>query len=202
MSAKLFVEGAAQGPDSKLLQSRCREAFRKLFEKCGLAGRLPQIAACGGRGTAFRDFATAHKNAQGGKYVAMLVDSEEPIIEIDKPWEHLKQRDGWDKPETATDEQVLLMTTCMETWIAADRPTLREHYGAALQVNALPSLHDIESRGRHAVQDALQHATRDCKNKYEKGKRSFEILGKLNVVELRTHLPSFERCERILNAKL
>lgn len=184
------------------MQSRCREAFKKLLEKCGLSGKLPQIVACGGRSAAFRDFATAHKNATAGQYVALLVDSEDPISMIEETWTHLKQRDGWDKPTSATDEQVLFMTTCMETWIASDRPTLREHYGAALRENALPDLHNMESRPRQTVQDGLQQATRECKNKYEKGKRSFEILAKLNVIELSKHLPSFERCERILNKKL
>ncbi len=51
----------------------------------------------------------------------MLVDSEYPVANIEKTWEHLKQRDNWDRPAGADDEHVLLMTTCMETWIATDR---------------------------------------------------------------------------------
>lgn len=109
---------------------------------------------------------------------------------------------GWDRPDGASDEQVLLMTTCMETWIASDRPTLRKHYGANLQENALPSLQDMESRLRHAMQEALVHATRNCKNAYQKGKRSFEVLEKLRSEELRKHLPSFARCEHVLKRHL
>lgn len=33
---------------------------------------------------------------------------------------------NWDPPTGATDNQVLLMTTCMETWIVADRALGRE----------------------------------------------------------------------------
>ena len=201
MNAKLFVEGAAQGPNSKLLQSRCREGFRKLLEQCGFAGRLPQIVACGGRGTAYRDFSIAHANS-GSRYVALLVDSEDPVADIEQTWAHLKARDNWDKPAGASDDEVLLMTTCMESWIASDREALRQHYGANLQENALPNLHGMEARHRHTVQDALAHATRNCKNAYEKGNRSFEVLEKLQPVELRKHLPSFARCERVLKAKL
>lgn len=45
-------------------------------------------------------------------------------------------------------------------------------------------------------------ATRNCKNAYAKGKRSFEILGKLDPDVLAKHLPSFSRVRRILKEKL
>lgn len=201
MSARLFVEGAARGANSKLLQSRCREGFRKLLEQCGFVGRLPQIAACGGRASAYRDFSIAHANS-GPRYVGLLVDSEDTVANIEHTWAHLKARDNWDKPAGATDDQVLMMTTCMETWIASDREALRQYYGANLQESALPDLHEMETRPRHAVQDALEHATRGCTNSYAKGKRSFEILERLDPNELRKHLPSFVRCERVLKTKL
>ncbi len=202
MSAKLFIEGAAQGANSKDLQSRCRAGFRKLLEKCGFQGRMPRLVACGGRGAAFRDFSIAQRNARESDYVALLIDSEEPMADIEQTWSHLKSRDHWDQPDGADNEQVLMMTTCMETWIAADRVALRSHYGANLRENALPALHDMELRDRHQVQEALEHATRDCTNAYQKGKRSFEVLEQLNPVELRAHLPNFVRCERVLNEKL
>ena len=94
------------------------------------------------------------------------------------------------------------MTTCMESWIVADREALHKHYGSKLQESALPAPVGLESRNRHAVQDALMHATRNCSNAYAKGKRSFEVLGVLNPVALAKLLPSFARMERILNAKL
>jgi hypothetical protein len=90
----------------------------------------------------------------------------------------------------------------MESWIASDRQALRKHYGANLQENALPKLHAMESRDRHTVQDALADATRNCKNAYRKGTRSFAVLEQLRPEELRKHLPSFVRCERILKSKL
>lgn len=201
MSATIFIEGGATGPDSKLLTVRCREGFHKLLGKCNLP-RQPALKACGSRGNTYKLFSTAHQYAAAGHYVALLVDSEDPVADIEQPWAHLKQRDNWDKPAGAHDKQVLLMTTCMETWIAADREALSNHYGADLQVNALPALYDMESRDRHAVQDAIAHATRNCRNAYEKGKRSFEVLGQLRPTELRKHLPSFVRCESILKEKL
>lgn len=197
--ARIYIEG---GGDSKELHSRCREGFRRLLENCGFSGRMPRLIACGGRSAAFDDFKTAHRIANSGTYVAIFVDSEDRMDDIEKTWKHLHKRDGWDQPNDADDEQVLLMVTCMETWITVDRSTLRTHYGDHLREAALPVLTDVESRGRHAIQDSLVLATNGCKNAYAKGKRSFEVVGKLNPNVLRQHLPSFVRCERVLRAKL
>lgn len=204
MSATLFLEGGGTGPDSKGLQSRCREGYRMLLEKCDFRGRMPRLVACGGRGNAFDDFKTAHRNKAPGDYVAMLIDSEDPLADLEATWEHLRPRpgDNWERPQAATDDQVLLMTTCMETWIVADREALRKHYGSRLQNSALPPLTDLEARGRHDVQDKLAHATRNCANAYTKGKRSFQVLAKLTPAVLEEHLPSFVRTRRILNDNL
>ncbi len=94
------------------------------------------------------------------------------------------------------------MTTCMETLIVADRAALEEHYKTKLQNSALPPLVDLESRTRDDVQDRLARATRNCSNQYAKGKRSFEILGKLTPATLAGHLPSFVRTRRILDQRL
>ena len=198
MSAHLYIEGG----ESKEDQIRCREGFRKLLEKAGFSGRLPRLSACGGRGSAFDDFKTAHTRRKVGDYIAMLVDSEDPVELLERTWDHLKHRDQWDKPVGATDEQVLFMTTCMETWIVADRVALREHYDHRLQENALPPLDNLENRNRHDVHDSLIHASRNCANAYSKGKRAFEVLAKLDSEVLKQHLPSFVRVDRILKATL
>jgi Domain of unknown function (DUF4276) len=199
VSAKLSLEG---GGDSKELRTRCREGFRKLLESSGFTGRMPRLIACGGRGGTFSDFATAHSDKRSRDYVGMLIDSEDPVADIEKTWQHLQSREGWTKPNGATDGQVLFMTTCMETWIVADPQTLRSHYGKRLRENALPALSNLEQRGRNEVQDGLVQATRDCKNAYQKGKRSFEVLGELTPAALEPHLPSFVRTRRILNERL
>jgi hypothetical protein len=202
VSSRIYIEGGGRGPDSKELQIRCREAFSALLDKCGFADRKPRLFACGGRSGAFDDFKIAHSRAAQGDYIAMLIDSETPVADGEKPWDHLESSDKWDRPAGADDDRVLLMIACMETWIVTDRPTLRGHYGSDLQESALPALADMESRDRRAVQDSLNHATRKCKNAYAKGKRSFDIVAKLNPDNLRRHLPAFQRFERILEARL
>jgi hypothetical protein len=200
VTARIYVEG---GGDNRELRARCREGFSDLLQRCGFAGRMPRLVAHGGREATYDGFVTAHAMAAAsGEYVAMLVDSEEPIAAVDEPWRHLHQRDGWSQPPGAIDEQVLLMTTCMETWIIGDRGALTAHYGANLQESVLLALTRLEERPRGEVQDALIHATRNCPNRYAKGKRSFEVLSKLDPETLATHLPSFARAREILGRKL
>ena len=105
MRAHLYIEGA----ESKEDQVRCREAFRNLIRKLGFAAgkRMPRLSACGGRNSVFDHFKTAHAQRQQGDYIAMLVDSEDPVGDVEKTWAHLKTRDNWDKPAGADDEQVL-----------------------------------------------------------------------------------------------
>jgi hypothetical protein len=195
----LYLEG---GGDSTQLKILCREGFRKLLAKCGFTGRMPRLVACGGRTAAFDRFRTAHEMATAGEFVALLIDSEDPMADPEAAWAHLTARDGWDRPPDADDEQALLMTTCMETWIVVDRAALSRHYGQKLQTSALPPLTNIESRARHDVQIKLVTATKKCTNAYAKGKRLFEVLGELDPEMLKPHLPSFVRVLRILNKNL
>ena len=200
MSAAIFIEGGKLGEDSKEMDVRCRKAFHALLDPI-CPKRKPSLHPCGGRDRAFKDFRTAHKQGRA-TFVALLVDSEDRVEDLNKPWEHLKERDNWDRPKGAEDDQVLFMTTCMETWIVADREALRSHFKHKLHENALPPQNDLEQRERHDVLGKLEHATRDCPNAFKKGNRSFEILAKLSPAELRARLPSFERLERILKEKL
>ena len=197
VKATLYLEG---GGDSKELKVRCRQAFSKLIEKSGFKGKMPKIVACGGRNSAFDSFKIAHgADVQRKAYVALFVDSEDPIEDIEKPWEHLKARDNWDQPEGADDEQVLLMVTSMETWIAADREAIKAKLSYCWRENSLPSLVDLESKGRQVIFDSLVNTTRDCgKRKYAKGKISFDMLERVNSETLKQHLPSFVRVVRIL----
>lgn len=198
MSARLYIEGA----ESKEDQARCREGFRRLLEKAGFTGRLPRLVASGSRNSTFNDFKIALANSKQGHFVAMLIDSEDPVNDVEKTWQHLKARDGWDQPIAAGDDQVLFMTTCMETWVVADRETLKRYYRHELQENALPPVNELEKRTRHELHDALKHATRNCANAYRKGKRSFEVVGELDPDVLTKLLPSFKRAIRVLHQKL
>ena len=199
VTARLYVEG---GGDSKDLRSRCREGFSKLLQRCSFSGRMPRVVPCGGRAATYDDFKTAHSNARGSDYVAMLVDSEDPVADVEATWRHVAGRDGWPRPHGADDDQVLLMTTCMETWIVSDRRALAAHCHGQLQESALPALVDLEGRSRADVQDAPARASRRCSNAYAKGKRSFEFLSRVGPDTIEPYLPSFARVRRFLNERL
>lgn len=203
MSACIFIEG---GGDSKDLKRRCREGFNKLLVKCGFDGKMPRLIACGGRDAVFDKYQIGLAQKGSNDYVAMWIDSEEPMENVELAWEHLQKVTtvtAWNQPAEASDDQVLFMTTCMETWIVADRNILKKHYGSKLQESALPPvLPELEKRKRHDVQDKLEHATRNCSNAYKKGERSFKVLGRLMPDTLKNSLPSFARVCRILEERL
>jgi hypothetical protein len=194
----IFVEG---GGDSKEQIVRCREGFRKLIEKAGFTRpKSPAITACGGRGRAYDKFKTFAAVSYSG-YAILLVDSEDPVngaeetTDSDAAWKHLRTRDGWERPAGAENDQAQLMVTCMETWLMADQKAFKAFFGQRLHPNALLPLHNLEARTRHEVQEALQHATRDCgkDRTYAKGEKSFKVLAELDPATLKYHLLHFRR---------
>lgn len=200
MKVRLYVEG---GGESRSLHINCREGLRKLLERAGFADRMPSTRACGSRNDAYDDFKTALDSVAPDMYPVLLVDSEAPV-EQPTSWQHLQSRDGWAQPEGAEDDQAQLMVQCMETWCVADRRALHAFFGQHLRESALPPLNDLESRPKDDVHDALVDATRDCgrRKSYQKGKRSFELLGQLDPAELRERVPHFVRLCDMLDAKL
>ena len=201
VSARIYWEG---GGNTKEGRARCREGFRKLIENSGFAGRMPRLVACGSRISAFDDFKTAHAQRTPEAYVGLLVDSEDPVVDIDRSWHHVQQRigDQWVKPNGAVDEQLLFMITSMETWIVTDRDALSKHFGPRFNAATLPPLQGIEQRERQAMLNALQQATADCPGPYAKGAKSFGLLAKLDPDVLEQHLPSFTRARLILDQNL
>ncbi|MFH0967906.1 MAG: DUF4276 family protein [Methanobacteriota archaeon] len=198
VTVRIFVEG---GGDSKELKSRCREGFRKLLENSGFQGRMPGFVACGGRNKAFDMFCTSTLGDRDQMRSFLLVDSEDPVEgedyspESSIAWIHLEKRDKWDRPEGVLNSQVLLMTTCMETWIMADRDAIHAFFGGNIREASLLPIYELEKRPRDEVLESLISGTVNCgRNKaYRKGKRSFELLIHLNPKTLQQNLPHFQR---------
>jgi hypothetical protein len=198
-SVTIYVEG---GGESKELRTRCREGFSKLIKKLDFAGRMPKIVSCGGRDDAFKRFSKSISSSRNGDYPMLLVDSEDLITS--DPWHHLKERDDWDCPTGAEEDQAQMMVTCMETWIMADHAAMRRFFGSCLREGALLPVSNLESRSRQELLEALRSATNDCgKNRgYEKGKRSFQILAELDPELLEENLPYFCRFRETLDRHL
>jgi len=197
----LYVEG---GGDSKFTQRFCSRGFGKLLEKAGFV-RMPHIVSYGGRDQVFnKSFKHAYETKGSTDYSILLVDSEDPIKDGVTAWQHLRSRDGWIVPKGISEDQAQLMVTCMETWIMADHAALKDFFGSELQTSALLSITNLEQYDRHQVQDALEHATRNCgKDKtYKKGKRSFQVLEALHPDTLKQRLPYFKRFIETLDVHL
>lgn len=180
----LFVEG---GGDSKPLKTECRNAFTSFMHKAGVTQK-PRVVACGGRRNAYDSYCTAVAN---GEQALLLVDSEAPVaaqhqqgkLDTWKPWQHLKQRDDWDKPVNGDDAQCHLMVQVMESWFIADRETLVSFFGQGFSTNPLPAAaNPIEGIAKTQVYQSLANATKSCKTKapYGKGEHSFMLLARID----------------------
>ena len=190
MTVKLYVEG---GGDSKVLRSQCRKGFRTFFEKAGLAGKMPSVVACGSRGEAYRDFKTAHGHSQSAM---LLVDAEGPVT-TPGPWQHLKVRDGWDRPASASDDQCHLMVQVMESWFLADPDALASFYGQGFRPQSLSKNPNIEQVSKQDVLDGLGTAARETtKGRYDKGRDSYEILGRVDPSKVTNASPYADRLIR------
>lgn len=201
---QIFLEGSGPG---RTQQALYRAAFSKLCKKMGFIEKRPSFFACGIHNQAYKDFVNALKRDHQALSI-LLVDSEDSVKNLSKDpnsnmaWDHLKIRDNWDKPADALPYQALIMATSMETWIATDREALKAFFGKDLQESALPTLPTIESQLRKDILNKLEHSTRNCSKKYQKGDISFKILGSLDPTILHQHLTQFQRLKAALDIVL
>lgn len=187
VAIKVYVEG---GGDGAALRTACRKGFSKLFERAGLAGRMPRVVACGTRAAAFDDFRTAVRRAGPEEFVCLLVDSEDPVREDTSPWVFLstRQADGWEQPAGTSEDHAHLMVQCMEAWFLADPDVVEHFFGQGFRRNALPNRTDVEKIVKREVLAALEGATHACATKgpYRKGRHSFELLAMLDPARVAT----------------
>lgn len=192
MSVKVYVEG---GGDNKATQTRCRQGFSEFFSKAGFTRRMPGIIAGGGRQQAFDLFSTALENTDSREFVFLLVDAEDPVAEGSGVWNHLENRDGWNCPQGADEENTHLMVQCMESWFLADKDSLADFFGNEFKLNALPANARIEQISKQDVLKGLKRASRACEKKgeYGKGQHSFRILALLDPNKVINASPHAER---------
>lgn len=191
MSVRIYVEG---GGNTGALKSECRRGFSQFFAKFIPPGKQPRIIACGSRDEALDDFRTALRQ-HPGEHIILLVDAEDSVDPGHTVWEHLKQRDGWEPPSGATDDNAHLMVQCMESWFLADPETLTDYFGQGFQQSALPKNPNVEAIAKPTVFRALEAATRQTKTKgaYSKGGHSFAILARIDPNKVRRASPHAER---------
>ena len=194
----IYVEG---GGDAAMLKTKCRRAFRLFLEKSGFTGKMPRIVACGSRNAAFDSFCIAKRQ---GSNALLLIDSEAPVQSVFvNPWEHLKKRDDWDRPQNASDDDCHLMVQVMETWFFADISAVERYFGKGFNANVLPKRANIEEIPKPEIESALNDAAKNTKKKdYSKGRDSFEILGNIDPAKVTQQLPWANRFVMTLKGKL
>jgi len=187
---KIYIEGGGSGA---YLDERFREGWTTFFEKAGLQGRMPRPIRGGGRRQTFDLFQTAVRNRRPGELPLLLVDSEEAPAAGHSTWQHLKSRaeDNWDRPEGAGDKEAFLMICCMETWLVADRATLKVFFGQHWRDSALPKWPALEAVSKDQLFQALDSATAGCgPRRYAKGSLSFKLLGEIIPAEAEKNCPA------------
>ena len=170
---KIYIEG---GGDSSAEGGQFRQAWQAFFAKAGLQGRMPAVVRGGGRQQTFDRFCHAVANPRGREVPLLLIDSEDTVAASATAWQHLRERDGFVRPDSAADDQAFLMVQVMETWFLADRAALGGFFGADFRGSAVPTWTALESVAKANVLGALDSATVGCKRRYAKGRRSFELL--------------------------
>lgn len=174
MKIHIYVEG---GGDQNLTLTKCRRGFSQFFQKTMPSNCQPKIIACGSRVQAYKRFCTALQQ-YSDVFCVLLVDSEAPVADNQNSWTHLKQRDDWDCPFSANNDNAHLMVQCMESWFLADKDTLAEFYGQGFNLNVLPKQFNIENIPKNDVNQRLDAATRHTKTKgkYHKTRHGFDLL--------------------------
>ncbi|HEX4955099.1 MAG TPA: DUF4276 family protein [Thermoanaerobaculia bacterium] len=188
---KLYIEGGGEG---KPLDELFRRAWRRFFEKAGLGGRMPRVVRGGSRLATFDAFKTAVANRRSEDppmlLPMLLVDSEAAVEAGHSVWQHLRRRDGWDRPPEAGEDQAFLMVQVMETWFVADRATLRSFFGESFKESHLPPWPDLEAVPKVTVLAALDRASAGCgARRYKKGPVSFKLLEQLNPALVESACP-------------
>jgi len=188
---KLYIEG---GGDSKVQDVRFREGWSTFFENAGLQGKMPATFRGGGRDQTFKAFCTAVRTRKENELPLLLVDSEEPIGEAQSEWQHLQNRDCWEQPQGAGDDDAYLMIQCMESWFVADRAALQRFFHNCWRDNALPQWANPESVPKQGLLQALENATADCgRRKYSKGEAGFKLLKEIDPELVEEKCPGAKR---------
>jgi hypothetical protein len=187
VNVKLYVEGG--GDHNKALDTKCRPGFREFFRRAGLDRRMPRIVSCGGRTAAYKSFRTS-PDAGDDYFPILLVDSEAPVSGADA-WGRVRSRDGWQRPDGATPDQLHLMVQAMEAWFHADKEKVEEFYGRGFRPTALSQRPEIDNIPKADLFSGLEAATRACptKGEYSKGEHSFEILALIDPAKVRNSSP-------------
>lgn len=189
---RIYVEGGGNDNDTKKRLRQGFSIFLKEVIDLARSQRIKwQIITCGSRNNAFKDFKNALTDYPDA-FNVLLVDAEAPVNKT--PWQHLKERDNWDKPEV-DDTCCHLMVQMMEAWFLADVEALKRFYGQGFKENAIPKNPNVEKMNKTEIYLALQKATKDTsKGEYGKIQHGAKLLEQISTAKVRA---ASSNCDRL-----
>ena len=167
---------------------RFLEGWRTFFDAAGVGSRT-KVVRGGSRDDTFKRFKSAARGRPADTLPLLLVDSEGPVQAGHSPWQHLRARDRWNKPDETGEDQAFLMVQFMETWFLADTDGLRRYFGSELNEQAIKQWPELEAVDKDTVLKALAQATAACRKGYAKGRVSFELLAHIDPARVRAACP-------------
>ena len=195
---RIYVEGGGDAKETKAAVRHGFGEFLRALRELARARRIGwRIIACGSRQSALDDFKRALK-ANPEAFNLLLVDSEGPVANPALPWQHLRQKNGWevDVPPLRSD-QCHLMVQALEAWLIADVDALDRFYGQGFNRNPIPKARNVEDVDKAALAPALKAATRGAvRGEYHKTRHAPRIMATLDVAKVRSRAPF---CERLFN---
>jgi hypothetical protein len=196
---RIYVEGGGDSKDGKAFLRQGLGTFLSGLRESARQKKIRwAIVACGPRDRAFEDFKIA-LDTHDGAFNILLVDSEATVQST--PWQHLRTRDGWTKPD-AEDENCHLMVQEMEAWFIADLPSLSAFYGRNFNAKSIPG-GNVESVSKQSLNDGLRDATRDTqKGEYHKIRHGCKLLEVIDAAAVRQASPHCNRLFATLESKI
>lgn len=197
---KLYVEGSGS---SNKLQAVGREAMMKFLSKLSLK-KPCKVVMCGGRQQAYNDFCVAMQNPKEGESLILLVDAEAAMQQEGMPWDHLKIRDGWDRPGTATDSHAFLMVQTMEAWLICD-PAAWKKWKPHVAAAKLPKINNgnVETIEKDKLEAGCEAAGKSIGYSYLNNKRlsGFGILKNVEPALVRKNSKEAKRFFEFVEVK-
>lgn len=200
MEIAIYFEGGGNSAETKATLRQGMSAFLKpLVDLARQKSCRWSVTSCGGRDQALDAFLDALKK-EPDTFNVLLVDSETAVTAL--PRAHLQQRDGWNL-DAAHEEQVHLMTQCMETWLVADPEALAGYYKQGFNTNALSKRINLEEEPKAQIYAAIEAATRQTqKRSYGKIKHASALLKQVSTEKVRTRCESCDRFFKIVAERI
>ena len=183
VKVRIFIEGGSPGEISNLI---FKDSWKSFFEAAGLSRKMPGVVRGTSRTETFDKFKSALLRRKANEVLLLLVDSEGPVTAGHSVWQHLNERDNWQRPPDVRDDCAFLMVQFMETWFLADRDALRTVFKQDFNENPLREWPDLEAVSKDTVLSALRRATND---RYRKGEVSFKLLAETNPEQVAAACP-------------